>query len=140
MKTYTLLEIDRILMKFGKSLAEIKTMPQPSFKDVELMDNKLIREEHNYDIRQLFLECEEKLSKLNNNQLAVYEKVIAAVENDTGETFFVYGHGGTGKTFLYGMISAKLRSNRKIVLNVASSGIAALLLPGGRTAHSRFEI
>nr|GFA16207.1 ATP-dependent DNA helicase PIF1-like [Tanacetum cinerariifolium] len=29
---------------------------------------------------------------------------------------------------------------RSIVLNVASSGIASLLLPGGRTAHSRFGI
>ncbi|VFQ82699.1 unnamed protein product [Cuscuta campestris] len=36
--------------------------------------------------------------------------------------------------------TAKLRSERKIVLTVASSGIASLLLPGGRTAHSRFDI
>ena len=33
-----------------------------------------------------------------------------------------------------------LRSQKKIALAVASSGIAALLLPGGRTAHSRFKI
>ncbi|XP_072077768.1 uncharacterized protein [Arachis hypogaea] len=32
------------------------------------------------------------------------------------------------------------RSKGGIVLNVASSGIAALLLPNGRTAHSRFKI
>lgn len=32
------------------------------------------------------------------------------------------------------------RSEGKIVLNVASSGIASLLLPGGRTAHSQFGI
>ncbi|KAL5720524.1 DNA helicase [Ranunculus cassubicifolius] len=35
---------------------------------------------------------------------------------------------------------AKLRSENKIVLAVASSGIASLLLPGGRTGHSRFKI
>ncbi|XP_060969776.1 uncharacterized protein LOC115713282 [Cannabis sativa] len=35
---------------------------------------------------------------------------------------------------------AKLRSESKIVLPVATSGIAALLLPNGRTAHSRFHI
>lgn len=34
----------------------------------------------------------------------------------------------------------KLRSLGKIVLPVASSGIAATLLPNGRTAHSRFKI
>lgn len=54
--------------------------------------------------------------------------------------FFVYGYGGTGKTYLYKTMSAALRSKGEIVLNVASSGIAALLLEGGRTAHSRFAI
>lgn len=33
-----------------------------------------------------------------------------------------------------------MRSQGEIVLTVASSGIAALLIPGGRTAHSRFCI
>ncbi|GKG02435.1 ATP-dependent DNA helicase PIF1-like protein [Tanacetum coccineum] len=37
-------------------------------------------------------------------------------------------------------MTATLRSEGKIVLNVASSGIAALLLDRGRTAHSRFAI
>ncbi|XP_058767056.1 uncharacterized protein LOC131640689 [Vicia villosa] len=41
---------------------------------------------------------------------------------------------------MWNTLSAALRSNRDIVLNVASSGIASLLLPGGRTAHSRFKI
>ncbi|CAN1120470.1 ATP-dependent DNA helicase PIF1 [Linum perenne] len=50
------------------------------------------------------------------------------------------GYGGTGKTFLWKVISMKLRSEKKIVLCVASSGIAALLMTGGRTAHSRFHI
>ncbi|XP_071699004.1 uncharacterized protein [Rutidosis leptorrhynchoides] len=57
-----------------------------------------------------------------------------------GGLFFLYGPGGTGKTFLYNTILAKLRSESLIVLAVASSGIALLLLPGGRTAHSRFVI
>ncbi|GKB85414.1 ATP-dependent DNA helicase PIF1-like protein, partial [Tanacetum coccineum] len=50
---------------------------------------------------------------------------------------------GTGKTFLYKTIIARLRSEQMIVLVVSSSvgiGIASLLLPAGRTAHSRFVI
>jgi Cdc6-like AAA superfamily ATPase len=54
--------------------------------------------------------------------------------------FFVCGHGGTGKTFLWNAIIVRLRSEKKIVLVVASSGVASLLLPRGRTAHSRFKI
>ncbi|CAN1135598.1 ATP-dependent DNA helicase PIF1 [Linum perenne] len=52
----------------------------------------------------------------------------------------VMGHGGTGKTYLYNCIVAKIRSQGHIALVVASSGIAATLLPGGVTAHSRFKI
>ncbi|XP_020967484.1 uncharacterized protein LOC110266805 [Arachis ipaensis] len=37
-------------------------------------------------------------------------------------------------------LSSAIQSREKIVLNVTSSGIASLLLPGGRTAHSRFSI
>ncbi|XP_071739780.1 uncharacterized protein [Rutidosis leptorrhynchoides] len=37
-------------------------------------------------------------------------------------------------------LTAALRSQGEIVLNVATGGIAALLLSGGRTAHSRFRI
>ncbi|XP_037457313.1 uncharacterized protein LOC119328431 isoform X1 [Triticum dicoccoides] len=54
--------------------------------------------------------------------------------------FFVSGYGGTGKTYLWSAICAFLRGERKIVLTVALSTIASLLLPGGRTAHSRFKI
>jgi hypothetical protein len=48
--------------------------------------------------------------------------------------------GGTGKTFLISLILAKIRSQQKIALAVASSGIAATLLDSGRTAHSTFKL
>ena len=57
-----------------------------------------------------------------------------------GASFFIDGPGGTGKTFLYDTLLAHVRGNGGIALAVASSGIAALLLEGGRTAHSRFKI
>ncbi|KAI3827208.1 hypothetical protein L1987_01280 [Smallanthus sonchifolius] len=44
------------------------------------------------------------------------------------------------KTFLWKTLSSAIRCKGEIVLNVASSGIASLLLSGGRTAHSRFHI
>jgi len=56
------------------------------------------------------------------------------------KTFFVDGLGGAGKTFLYGCILSNVRSIGDIALSMASSGIAALLLEGGCTAHSRFKI
>lgn len=37
-------------------------------------------------------------------------------------------------------LASALRSKHDIVLTVATSGIASLLLPGGRTAHSKFKM
>ncbi|GJU91462.1 hypothetical protein Tco_1303885, partial [Tanacetum coccineum] len=44
------------------------------------------------------------------------------------------------KTFLWETLAASIRRRVDIVLNVESSGIASLLMSGGRTAHSRFHI
>ncbi|CAN0837250.1 ATP-dependent DNA helicase PIF1 [Linum grandiflorum] len=79
-------------------------------------------------------------SSLNSHQQKAHDAVMELLENNLGKLFFLYGHGGTGKTYLYNCILAKVRSQRKIALVVASSGIAATLLPGGVTAHSRFKI
>jgi len=65
---------------------------------------------------------------------------MESVDKGLGKQIFVDGYGGTGKTYLWRAITTKLRSEGKIVIAVASCGIAALLLQGGRTAHSRFRI
>lgn len=65
---------------------------------------------------------------------------MKAVNDKCGGIFFLYGYGGIGKTFMWKTLASGLRSRDNIVLNVASSGIASLLLPGGRTAHSKFAI
>ncbi|KAK2444078.1 ATP-dependent DNA helicase pif1 [Trifolium repens] len=65
---------------------------------------------------------------------------MKAVRKQRGGVFFLHGYGGTGKTFMWRTLASSLRSQSEIVLTVASSGIASLLLPGGRTAHSKFKI
>ena len=72
--------------------------------------------------------------------MSTYKEIMGAVNKKLGGFFFVYGYGGTGKTFLWNTLASSIRSEGKIVLTVASSGIAANLLPNGRTAHSRFMI
>ncbi|PKY57229.1 hypothetical protein RhiirA4_283232, partial [Rhizophagus irregularis] len=69
----------------------------------------------------------------------IYEEVMQAVNDKYGH-FFIDGPAGTGKTFLYNTLLATIRLHGDIAIAVASSGIAALLLSGGRTAHSRFKI
>ena len=62
------------------------------------------------------------------------------VDNNVGEIFFLDAPGGTGKTFVIKLILASIRSKNDIALAIASSGIAATLLPGGRTAHSALKL
>jgi hypothetical protein len=102
--------------------------------------NPLLREQLDYDAFDQAELAEEHIGRLNPGQHTAFEKISSAVTNETGETFFLHGPGGTGKTYLYNTLCYHLRSQRKIVLCVASSGIAALLLMGGRTSHSCFKI
>lgn len=115
-------------------------MPFPDDEYILSSSNRLIHDEVSYDKDALKVEHDKLFGSLNDEQKYVYETIISAVEKDEGGVFFVYGYGGTGKTFIWRTLSAALRSKGEIVLNVASSGIASLLLPGGRTAHSRFVI
>ncbi|XP_074346636.1 ATP-dependent DNA helicase RRM3-like [Apium graveolens] len=99
-----------------------------------MSDELSYNKEHEHD------EHDKLYKSLNKEQLHAYASIIDTVENGKGGIFFVYGSGGCGKTFLYNTLYCKLRSVGRVVLPVATSGIAALLLPGGRTTHSRFHI
>ncbi|GJX56617.1 ATP-dependent DNA helicase PIF1-like protein [Tanacetum coccineum] len=139
-RNYCLIEIKELLHKYERSLADFKDLPQPDPKLLTNMDNRLIREALDFDIKKSRAEHQHLHSLLNPEQRIIYEDVVQSVHNKKGNFYFVYGPGGTGKTFLYKTIISRLRSDRMIVLAVASSGIASLLLPAGRTAHSRFVI
>ncbi|GJZ51267.1 ATP-dependent DNA helicase PIF1 [Tanacetum coccineum] len=139
-RNYCLMEIKELLHKYGRSLADYKDLPQPDPSLLTNMDNRLIREALDFDIKKSKAEHEQLHSLLNPEQRVIYEDVVKSVHNKKGNFYFIYGPGGTGKTFLYKTIISRLRSERKIVLAVASSGIASLLLSAGRTAHSRFVI
>nr|GEV91677.1 DNA helicase [Tanacetum cinerariifolium] len=71
----------------------------------------------NYNQQELMQERDESALKLNTQQRKIYDLIIDANLKKQQELIFVYGHEGT-----------------------ASSGIASLLLPLGRTAHSRFKL
>ncbi|GKV24803.1 hypothetical protein SLEP1_g34370 [Rubroshorea leprosula] len=139
-KNNALAEVERILQSNGRSLKDYPTMPVPTGVLLSNVHNKLVLDELSYDRASLIKQHEEYLSCLTAEQRNVYDRIMTAASDNKGGLFFLYGFGGTGKTFIWKTLSAAFRSKGEIVLNVASSGIAALLLPGGRTAHSRFAI
>ncbi|XP_019165748.1 PREDICTED: ATP-dependent DNA helicase PIF1-like [Ipomoea nil] len=139
-KNLCLIELEKLLQLYNKSLKDYPQMPLPNFDDAWLVDNRLLFEELAYDREALHEESQMMERQLTDEQTIVYETILGDVSLNNGGLFFVYGYGGTGKTFVWKALSAKLRSKGDIVINVASSGIASLLLTGGRTAHSRFAI
>ena len=100
----------------------------------------LLTEEMNYDIRELTDRVNEAVPNLTGEQSEVYHEVLESVESNRGKMFFLDAPGGTGKTHLMNLILAMIRSGNNIAIAVASTGIGATLLDGGRTAHAVFKL
>ncbi|XP_021979413.1 uncharacterized protein LOC110875525 [Helianthus annuus] len=139
-KNLTLLEIENYLLRNNSTLRRFPSMPYPDSQSIASADNRLITDELSYDVSVVGAEFNTHLSTLTSEQRLIFDEITCAVDENKGGLFFVYGYGGTGKTFLWKTLSSAIRSKGQIVLNVASSGIASLLLSGGRTTHSRFHI
>nr|GFA65620.1 DNA helicase [Tanacetum cinerariifolium] len=97
-------------------------------------------EEKSYNRVELAREVVILKPKLNTCQRRIYDRVIDDATKDQQSMIFVYGHRGTGKTFLWKVLMNALWSEGKIVLAIASSGIASLLILAGRTTHSRLKL
>ncbi|KAI3941961.1 hypothetical protein MKW98_009171 [Papaver atlanticum] len=140
LKNLTLVDIEELMKRSGRTLAEFPSMPIPEKEKEYAYKNKLIDEELDYDKEKLRTQHISLKNGLNSVQREIFDAVSQSIEQGNGGLFFVHGSGGTGKTYLWNTIITGLRAKSKVVLAVASSGIASLLLPGGRTAHSRFKI
>ncbi|XP_047087140.1 uncharacterized protein LOC124698742 [Lolium rigidum] len=132
-------ELNHLFMRNGSSISNFN-LPQARSVGSGSQTNRLIEEEFSYDLADLLETSAQLNSKLNAHQRKAYEEIVDCVMNKKPGFFFLSGHGGTGKTFVWKAILSFIRSRGKIALAVASSGVASLLLQGGRTAHSRFKI
>lgn len=106
----------------------------------QLLSNSLLQEQLQFDPQEELVRLLETLPMLNDEQSFAFNSVLDSVLAEDHKAFFVVGAAGAGKTFLYRTICHAVRSRALTVLCVAYSGIAAQLLPGGRTAHSTFKI
>ncbi|PWZ16452.1 hypothetical protein Zm00014a_034232 [Zea mays] len=124
-------------MSMGK---DIKTFPLPPI--IDTYDDAIGTAREVYEEETIESTAGDVALKdsLNKEQRAAYDKIMSAVDTDQGGLFFVDGPGGTGKTYLYRVLLTTLRNQGKIAVAIAASGVAASIMPGGRTAHSRFKI
>ncbi|CAN1777182.1 hypothetical protein LINPERHAP1_LOCUS13946 [Linum perenne] len=108
-KILCLLQLQNILRGFGKTLADIQGFPAPPVDSTLHLSNSLLAEEMNYDCAALQAQFQSDFMKLNTKQKAAYDQIMESVETNGHQLFFIDGYGGTGKTFLWQVISMKLR-------------------------------
>ncbi|UYV81362.1 hypothetical protein LAZ67_20000935 [Cordylochernes scorpioides] len=81
----------------------------------------------------------EMYRSLTPDQKSIVDTIVDSL-NVNPRCFFIDGPGGTGKTYVYNTLIHCVRAVGKIVIPLASTGIAATLLSGGQTVHSRFKL
>ncbi|XP_017461157.1 PREDICTED: uncharacterized protein LOC108354487 [Rhagoletis zephyria] len=129
---------DMCLTMANKTLTQLG-MSAPNRAAHPLFDRDLQRETE-FNVAELAHYVHENLPKLVPEQRVAYDSIMRAIESQSGGLYFLDAPGGTGKTFLLSLILATIRSQGNMALAVASSGIAATLLDGGRTAHSALKL
>ncbi|KAH1053406.1 hypothetical protein GYH30_022612 [Glycine max] len=125
---------------FNHRSQDFPSMPYPIGYAANPHQNKFVYNEMTYDKEVLAAKFNRCYHSMIDEQASIFDNIIRVVASQLGGVYFLYGYGGTGKTFMWKTLSSAVRSNGGIVLTVASSGIASLLLPGGRTTHSKFDL
>ncbi|GBM42449.1 hypothetical protein AVEN_116213-1, partial [Araneus ventricosus] len=132
---YALADIEELLTSYNLSLQKLH------LPTVDLPASVL--ERANFDVVQEQAKANSYAMQLNSEQRNVVELLLSAVYNnaaDTPKCYFLDGPAGTGKTFVHSTLLHTIRGRDDDVIPVASTGIAATLLIGGRTAHTVFKI
>ena len=131
---------DKVLDLGGDPLKTYDKRFNPDRAVGPLLEPKELRKEKDYDITKLRNFTSENEERLFPEQKTAYAAFLHAVESGEGGLYFLDSPGGTGKTFVTNLLLAKVRQHSKIAVAVASSGIAAYNLEGGKTVHSTFKL
>lgn len=130
-----LIDISRRLEEEGCSMTQYG-LPEPENHTTELEREKA---KYNQNEQRILYEALMSSTRLNHDQKDIFEYVISAILENRHEIIFLQGDAGSGKTTLANIIIAKVRSLGKIVIGCASTGLAANMYDGFRTAHSLFK-
>ncbi|XP_027155568.1 uncharacterized protein LOC113755904 [Coffea eugenioides] len=136
-KSKVLQQIDGFLQSLGKSIHSYNLIPTGfSYENIENETRELIAE-RNIVISETDLNL---IKLLNEKRKKAFIVIFERIYSDRPGGFFIDGLDGIGKTFLYRALLANVRSKGYLALATTTSRIAASILLGGRTAHSRFKI
>lgn len=102
------------------------------------IENLIARSEH----QQTTADNQANLARLTSDQLKIFDAIIRSTSSSVEENkvMFVDAPGGTGKSYILNCTIHQCSLDGHNPIAVASSGIAALLLTNGKTAHFTFKI
>jgi hypothetical protein len=101
LKDRALCEIDQVLMHNGHHLEDFQTLPKSNYIPSLHGGNQLVEEELVYDRHSLTANADNAEDRLNDDQRNAYETILNVMTNKEDKLFFVYGSGGTDKTFVW---------------------------------------
>ncbi|XP_048497997.1 uncharacterized protein LOC125496546 [Beta vulgaris subsp. vulgaris] len=133
----TIKAIERLLEDMGKTLEDFDLDGLKGAESDEIKRTKDIIDALYAPIPD---EYKEVRGHLNCKQQEAFDSIMDHIRTGKAAAFFIDGPGRTGKTYLYQALYVEVCLMDKIVLPVATSGIAAENIVTGRTAHSRFKI
>ena len=139
-------KIEQIILRNGMSFRDCRMPASRAFSERELQRFDALEDEQILLPEEYKKMGEEMQKKLNVDQNAIVNALLNAIQGVGGSRdqpticFFVDGPGGTGKTFTYKTLCYLLRGENKVVSNMAYTGIAASLLPDGKTVHNYFKL
>ncbi|XP_053213304.1 uncharacterized protein LOC128396721 [Panonychus citri] len=116
------------LVDYGLPTVDCERVIYPQFTDPERMAAS-----SNSDRIASIANSEQKLI-IDHVKSIVFDVHVA------DRIIFIDGAGGTGKTFIYNCLIDWMVGLNETVIPVAWTGMAATLLKGGRTSHSRFGL
>jgi hypothetical protein len=100
---------------FGDSGGNINNynLPKLTSREYSMTNNRLINDELDPEPLMLSMHTSSLISQLNSGQKSVFDTITGCALSNSPAFLFVCGHGGTGKTFLWNAIVARLRSGKK---------------------------
>ncbi|SCZ98126.1 BZ3500_MvSof-1268-A1-R1_Chr3-3g06589 [Microbotryum saponariae] len=148
-RLWTLNKIRLLLAANDRTLAffDLPELTDDEVRPFDRLEERLPR----FDRQQRAQDGEAARARLNHDQRIAFDEFLRAVELDVVDqmrdnnlgpqhVFFLLAPGGTGNTFVKNALLDTVRARGDQAIAVASSGVAALLLKGGHTAHSTFRI
>ena len=137
---YGLIDMERLIKQCSAPMTNKKVgLPKPpDLPPFEKVDQTIIKAQH----QKMRIEMYAKIQS-NKEQKKFVDDVMSAINSKSPQQrlFVLLASGGTGKSFCLNYLIHALRSEyNDNVIAVAFTGIAALLLNGGKTAHSQFRI